>query len=213
MASGESHLKTDMIRFVMGPDQQLVPDIAGKLPGRGVWVLANRLSLEKAIKTGGFKRGLKSNVKVGADIVELTEKLLRQRVLSLLTMALKAGQLYMGFDQVKTAAQTERLAWRIEAKDGAAGGRGKIRVLTKAVSQDLGQSPTPVIGCFTAIELGQALGREAMVHVAMKSSPMAKSLKHAVQRLSGFCDLVPESWEDKIHEGGKIPQKETAIKG
>ncbi len=202
-----------MIRFVKAPDNSLVPDIAEKLPGRGVWVLSDRGSLEQAINNGGFKRGLKANVKIDAAVIDLTVRLLRQRVLSLMTMALKGGRIYLGFDQVKSAAQSEVLGWRIEASDGAAGGRGKIRVLTKAVSQEMDQTPTPVIGCFSAVELGQALSREAIVHGAIKAGPMAKPFKHAVKRLSGFCDLVPESWEDKIHEGSKYSAERNGDKG
>jgi len=169
--------------------------------------------LEQAVHKGGFKRGFKANVKIDENIVDLTVKLLRRRVLSLLTMALKAGQVFMGFDQVKAAAQSQPLAWRIEALDGSAGGRGKIRVLTKAVSQELGRTPTPVIGCFTADELGQAFNRETIVHAAIKTGPMAKSFALAAHRLSGFCDLVPESWEDKLHEGEQISAKRNVDNG
>ena len=202
-----------MIRFVVAPDKSVVPDIAEKLPGRGVWVLSNRNSLEQAIKNGGFKRGFKANVNVSDELMDLTVKLLRQRVLSLMTMALKGSRIYLGFDQVKSAAQTELLGWRIEASDGSAGGRGKIRVLTKAISQEMDRKPTPVIGCFTAAELGQAFGREAIVHAAIKAGPMARSFNHATQRLSGFCELVPEGWEDKIHEESENSAKRNGDKG
>ncbi len=180
-----------------------MPDIAGKLPGRGVWTLANRDALEAAVKNGGFKRGLKTNVMIGDDVVEQTEQLLRLKVLSLIPMALKAGQAYMGFDQVKSAAGSEPLAWRIEASNGSEGGRGKIRVLTRAISAELGQTPTPVIGCFSSSELGKAFGREDLVHAAIKFGPMRASFDHAAQRLSGFEPLVPESWPDKVHEQSK----------
>jgi len=200
VGTGETLDKTEMIRFVMGPDGALVPDIAGKLPGRGVWTRADKTALEEAIKNGGFKRGLKTNVKVSDDLVELTEDLLKRKILSLLPMALRAGQAYLGFDQVKSAAQKEPLSWRIEASNGAEGGRGKIRVLTRAVSLELGQRPAPVIGCFTSAELGKAFGREDLVHGAIKSGPMRKSFDQAARRLAGFCPLVPENWPDKGHE-------------
>ena len=208
VGTGEICSKSEMLRFVIGPDNRLVPDIVEKLPGRGVWVRANRSALEKAIQTGGFKRGLKSNVQVDADLITLTEKLLKRKVLSLLPMALRAGQAYMGFDQVKSASQKEYLAWRLEAQDGAEGGRGKIRVLTRAVSRELGHIPTPVIGCFTSSELGKAFGREDIVHAAIKSGPMRKSFDHAAKRLAGFCALVPECWPDREHEiADKYAQK------
>lgn len=200
MGTGEVCAKSGMVRFVKGPDNKLVPDIGEKLPGRGVWVKANRTALEFAMKTGGFKKGLKSNVDIEDNIAELTESLLKRKVLSLLPMALRAGQAYIGFDQVKSAAQKEPLAWRFEALEGAEGGRGKIRVLTRAVSKELGQMPTPVIGCFSSQELGKAFGREDIVHAAIKSGPMKKNFDHAAQRLAGFCTLIPETWPDKEHE-------------
>lgn len=192
--------KSEMIRFVKGPDNQLVPDLTGKLPGRGVYTQATSAALESAMINGGFKRGLKSNVEVSSDLLEQTRNLLRRKLLSLMPMAMKAGQIYIGFDQVKAAAQTEILAWRVEALDGSEGGRGKIRVLTRAVSLELGQKPTPVIGCFTSSELGQAIGRSDIVHAAIKKGPMKKSFDQAAARLSGFYQLVPENWPDRKHE-------------
>lgn len=203
VGTGEVAVKSEMIRFVKGPDNILVPDIAGKLPGRGAWCLARRDALEAAIKTGGFKRGLKTNVTIGEDLSELTAGLLRSKILSLLPMALKAGQAYMGFDQVKAAARSEPLSWRIEATNGSEGGRGKIRVLTRAISAELGHRPTPVIGCFSSAELGKAFGREDLVHAAIKKGPMTKSFDQAALRLSGFEPLIPENWPDKAHELGK----------
>lgn len=200
VGTGETLHKSEMIRFVMGPDGGLVPDIAGKLPGRGVWVKANKSALDTAISNGGFKRGLKTNVRIDDNLAELTEDLLKRKILSLLPMALRGGQAFIGFDQVKAAAQKEHLAWRVEACDGAEGGRGKIRVLARAVSKELEQRSTPVIGCFSSRELGQAFGREDLVHAAIKSGPMRKSFDKAAARLAGFCPLVPENWPDRAHE-------------
>jgi len=202
-----------MVRFVLSPDGQIVPDIAEKLPGRGVWVTADRASLEKAVKTGAFKRGFKGKGEAGDDLVSLTEQLLRQRVLSLMTMSLKAGQAYMGFDQVKTAAASKPLAWRIEASDGSAGGRGKIRVLTKAVSREMEKPEPCVIGCFTSDELGKAYNREAVVHAAVKSGRMKAAFDYAAGRLAGFSELVPSDWEDKSHENMQPTVKRIGDKG
>lgn len=200
IATGESFDKSALIRFVLSPDGQVVPDIAGKLPGRGVWVRATRGALEKAIKTNAFARGFKAKVPAADGLPDLVDRLLAQRVLGLLAMALKSGVIVLGFDQVKSAARSEALTWRVEASDGSADGRSKIRVLTKAVSREL-ELPIPkVIGCFTATELGQALGRESMVHAAVKTGKLGVSFSQAVERLSGFRPLVPESWPDVAHE-------------
>ena len=84
----------DMIRFVLGPDQMVFPDVLGKLPGRGVWVSATREDLEVAIQKGGFKRGFKGNAKVSADLIENVEAGLKRQTLSLIGMAKKSCLLY-----------------------------------------------------------------------------------------------------------------------
>ncbi len=203
IATGVTQDKADMVRFVLGPDGAIVPDIAAKLPGRGVWVSASRDAVVKAVKNGAFSRGFKTKLDAPQVLADQVEQLLARRILSLLTMAHKSGAALMGFEQVRTAAQSEPLAWRIEASDGAAAGRGKIRVLTKAVSHELGQAPTPVIGCFTAEQLGQAMGRDSVTHAALRPGGLAKALSQAALRYSGFARLYPADWADRDHEDKK----------
>ena len=200
VATGETYDKAALIRFVLSPDGVITPDITGKLPGRGVWVLSDQFALEKAIKIKAFARGFKSKADCPDDLIDMVESLLVRHMLGLLGMALKSGSLALGFDQVKAAAGAEMLAWRIEASDGSADGRGKIRVLSKAISHEL-ELPEPlVIGCFTAEELGSAFGREHVVHASIKPGKMAKAVGIAAHRLAGFRPLVPASWPDKDHE-------------
>lgn len=199
-ASGESFDKSALIRFVRSPDGMVVPDISGKLPGRGVWVSADRFSVDKAVKIKAFARGFKTKVTVPDDLADMIETQLASRVLGMIAMALKSGVIVMGFDQVKGAARSEPLALRIEASDGSADGRGKIRVLTRAISRELELPIPPVIGCFTATQLGEALGRESLVHAAIKPGKLAASLKQAATRLSGFRALSPAEWPDAQHE-------------
>ena len=200
IATGKSYDKSALIRFVRAPDGTVTPDISGKLPGRGVYVSCYRTALYKAIKTKGFARGFKSKVQIPDDLDVMIETQLARRVIGLLTMAMKSGRLIIGFDQVKGAARSEPLGWRVEASDGSADGRGKIRVLTRAVSRELGLPIPSVIGCFTAAELGQCLGRESLVHGAVKPGKLSANLSVAARRLSGFRPLIPEDWPDRAHE-------------
>jgi predicted RNA-binding protein YlxR (DUF448 family) len=189
-----------MVRFVLDPEGVVTPDIQGKLPGRGVWVSSDRKSLEKVIAQKSFARGFKGKAKVKGDLVSLTEQLLVRRVLGLITMARKASLIAMGNDQVQAMAREASIAFRIEASDGSEDGRSKIRTLAKAINREL-ELPDPiVIGCFTADEIGRALGRESIVHAAIKPSKLAKSLKVDVARLSGFRTLIPMEWPDRAHE-------------
>ncbi len=190
----------EMIRFVLGPENTVYPDILGKLPGRGVWVSATRDDLKTAIQKGGFKRGFKGNVNVPEDLTAKVEAGLRKHSLSLIGMAKKSGKLFIGFDQVMAAARTDALGWRIEASDGAEGSRGKIRTLSKAVAHEVELKLPRVIGCFHSTELGAVVGREAITHCAVPHGRIAKSLGISARRLGGFVPLVPEGWADAQHE-------------
>lgn len=200
IATEKSYDKSKLIRFVRAPDGTVTPDISGKLPGRGVYVCAYRTALDKAVKTKAFGRGFKAKTEIPDGLTDMIDAMLAQRVIGLLAMAMKSGRLIIGFDQVKSAARSEPLGWRIEASDGSPDGRGKIRVLTRAVSRELGLPIPSVIGCYSAAELGQALGRESLVHAAVKPGKFSASLSAAAQRLSGFRELIPEHWPDKAHE-------------
>lgn len=200
VASGEVKDPQVMIRFVRSPDGLVFPDIARKLPGRGVWVTSERDDLLKAIKIGGFARGFKAKTAVPDDLVDMVEGLLKRRLLGLITMARKSGQIFIGYDQVKAAAGAGSLAWRIEARDGSEDGRSKIRTLSKAVAKELDLSLPIVLGCFTNAELAEALSRESVVHVGLPRGKMAKAFQADAYRLSGFVDLVPDDWPDIAHE-------------
>jgi predicted RNA-binding protein YlxR (DUF448 family) len=200
VALGQVKDPAEMIRFVKGPSNQVVPDIAGKLPGRGVWVSADAELLNRAITSKAFARGFKSQVKVGDDLAVLTEAGLRRSVLGLLSMAKKSSKIAMGYDQVVGLAREGALGIRIEARDGAADGRGKIRTLSRAIARELEYADPPVIGCFSAYELGECFGRDKLVHAGIKRGKLGKRLQVETIRLSGFVPLIPSDWVDYAHE-------------
>lgn len=192
--------KSELIRFALSPDKIVTPDINNKLPGRGVWVSAQRLALETVLAKNSFARGFKGKAIIPDDFVKMVEFLLCRRVLGLLTMSRKSGYIFIGFDQVKAAAQAGSLAWRIEARDGSMDGRSKIRTLSKAVAKEL-ELPLPkVLGCFSEDELAKALSRDSVIHIGLPRGPFAKTFGADVTRLAGFRDLVPEDWPDIAHE-------------
>ncbi len=93
-----------LIRFVVGPDGEAVPDLKRKLPGRGVWVTATRDVLGEAIKRKVFARGFKRDVRLPADLLDRTERLLEQSALDALAIAGKAGSVVCGFRQGRECA-------------------------------------------------------------------------------------------------------------
>lgn len=198
-----------MVRFVMSPDNAVVADVYEKLPGRGVWVTAQADMLRDAVKRGGFNRGFKAKVKIDAEaLVAQTHQQLRRHLLGQLTMGRKAGRLAYGQTGVREVAAKGEVAIRIEASDGASDGRGKLRTLSLATARELGRDDPPVIGCFTAEEIGQALGRSPVVHAALTTGKMVKAVRRSAKRLSGFEPLIPTYWDDIQHEISLEPPPE-----
>ncbi len=192
LASGEVMDEDRLIRFVAGPGGVVVPDLARKLPGRGLWAAANRAAVEKAAK-GGFARAAKAKVQAPSDLAEQVERPARQAP-AWTGSASPGGRalLTFGFDKTHAAIAGGRAAWLIEASDGAADGRAKLVALARRQP-----SPPALLGAFTSGELGLALGLENVVHLAFLAGRGAERWTLDVQRLSGFRPLLPESWREE----------------
>ena len=100
---------------MVGPDGQVVPDILGKLPGRGIWVAADREAIEMAVKKELFSRSAKQPVKIPDDLVDEVEQQLARRVVDLISMQRKAGKAVAGYEKVKGWLQTEEALVLIQA--------------------------------------------------------------------------------------------------
>jgi len=192
IASGQVLSEERLIRFVAGPDGVVVPDLARKLPGRGMWVEARREALALAAKKNAFARSAKAQLKAPADLADQVENLLRQRLLQGLGLARRAGELTWGYDRVSAAISAGRAAWMIEACDGSRDGRRKL--LQIAARQD---APPRLIGAFSEAEIGLALGLENVIHLAFLAGRGAERWTSDVERLSGFRPLLPESWREE----------------
>lgn len=186
VATGETRDEAQLVRIAIGPDGELVPDVTARLPGRGVWVTARRDAVETALKRKAFARSAKAPVTVPDGFADRIAERLSVRALSLLGLARRSGDLAAGFDTAHAALKSARPAWRIEAADAAADGRGKLDRLAFAAWGEI-----PVAGCFTAAELGQALGRDALVHAVLTGGPQAAAFGETMHRLAGFRDIDP----------------------
>src|SRR5689334_13360009 len=129
VVSGEVLPEAQLIRFALGPDGVLVPDVAAKLPGRGAWVRADRASIELAVKKNGFAHALKAQVKAPDGLAAFTEALLARRCLDLLGLSRRAGAIAFGATQVEQAIRAAPAHLLIEAQDGAGEGREKLMAL------------------------------------------------------------------------------------
>lgn len=201
----------DLIRFVCGPDGTMTPDLAHRLPGRGVWVTLDRPTVEEAARRNVFARSLKRDVTVPDDLAGLIERLLRTRCTQALALANKAGLVVAGFAKVEAQIASGAVAALLHAadasQDGAAKLDGKLRArayieaLAKAPDLvDEAASPTParavsqakIITDLTIDELSLALGRENVVHAAVIHGGAARYFLTEIQRLRRYRSRHPE---------------------
>jgi uncharacterized protein len=181
--------KEAMIRFVLSPDNVVTPDIGAGLPGRGVWVAAERRHVDAAAAKGAFARGFKGAVTVPEGLSDLTERLLVKRCVELLGLARKAGLAVQGHDQVRDALRGKEPAFLLEASDGAEDGRNKVYFLAKAL-----YSGVKVAGALSAQELGMAFGRDRVIHGLVRRGAIAKNWEIAYRRLTGFRAAPELGW-------------------
>jgi len=179
---------SELIRFVIGPMGEVVPDIKRKLPGRGLWITASRQAVAEAVRRHHFSRGFKANVRVHPTLAEEVEALLARSAIEALGIAAKAGQVVSGFAKVE-AALSQRpsrtsLAALIHAADGAADGIRKLDALTRPNDGDQGRAPAfPIINCLSSAELDLALGRSNVIHAAVLAGPASRTFLSRSQTL------------------------------
>ncbi|CAN7691628.1 RNA-binding protein [Bosea sp. LjRoot237] len=173
----------DLIRFVVGPGDALVPDIRRKLPGRGVWVSLSAAAVGEAVKRRAFERSLKTKVTVSPDLAAEVDALLVRDAIQALAMANKAGLVSTGFAKVEAQAGAGRPAAVIAASDGAEDGRRKIgQALRRAATP----KDIPVVAIFASAELELALGREHVIHAALAPGPATEGFLARWRRLVRF---------------------------
>lgn len=176
-ATGAVRPKTELLRFVVGPDGTIVPDVAVRLPGRGLWLTARRDIIELAVAKRLFGRAARASVTVPSDLAERVERLLRERCCDLIGFARRSGLAVAGFEKVRKALREGEAAVLLAASDGGEDGREKIR----ACAPDL-----PLVDLLTAAELAAAFGREHVVHAVIGRGRIGRALMGEAARLSGF---------------------------
>jgi len=176
MNSGAVHPKSALIRFVLGPDGEVVPDIAAKLPGRGIYVAADRAALERAVKKNLFSRAARQPVTLPDDVAGTVERLLAERVVNLISLARKGGHATAGYERVKEWLMKEDATVLIQASDGSPRGKSKLSTPYRGA----------FIGWLTAAELGRAFGRQTTIHAALGAGGLAQRVVEEAARLKGL---------------------------
>jgi hypothetical protein len=177
LVTGVVRPKTELIRFVLDPAGQVVPDIAGKLPGRGLWLTAQRDIVAEAASKRVFARAAKAPAAVSSGLEDRVEALLAQRCIEILGLARRAGLAMAGFVRVKAALADGKAALLVEAIDAAADGQEKLAAVAPGLAR---------VQCLNGHELGVAFGREHTVHVALGKGRLSDLFIAEARRLQGF---------------------------
>ncbi len=172
-----------MIRFVVDPDGTAMPDVKRRLPGRGIWITATRQALRSAIARKAFARGFKRDVRVPANLIEITERLLECAALDALAMSRKAARVAIGFAKVNAALAHERVIGLLHAREAAPDGIGKLGAALRRRSDAAG---IVVIDGFTSAQLDLALGRSNVIHAALLAGPESDTFLARAARLDCF---------------------------
>ena len=130
----------ELIRFVVAPSGEVIPDLKRKLPGRGLWVSASRQTVAEAVRRHQFSKGFKREVRVSPTLAADTEALLVRSAIDALAMAAKAGQVISGFGKVEDALTSRQTRTSVEAlihaSDGAADGIRKLDAVLRQNAVD-----------------------------------------------------------------------------
>lgn len=187
----------EMIRFVVGPSGDAVPDVKRKLPGRGIWVTANRDAVAEAVKRNVFPRGFKRDLKVSRGLPAEVENLLAKAALDALAMAGKAGNVVAGFAKVEAALGGDSVLALIHAADGAEDGKRKLNAALQRNNQSQNRE-IALIEVFPGADLDLALNRPNVVHAAVLAGPASETFLARVARLTRY-------------RSGKSPDSMTAV--
>ncbi len=174
LVTGEERSRADLVRFVVAPDGVVVPDVDGRLPGRGMWTLARRDVVGQASARRLFARAAKQPVRAEPDLADRVEKLLLRRCVEGLGLARRAGQAVVGFERVRDWLRLGKCGALAVAADASAESRRKLG------------SELPVANALRSDELGAAFGYESTAYVGLAPGALADRIVADATRLAGF---------------------------
>lgn len=177
LVTGQSGDTARLVRFAVGPDDVVVPDVLGRLPGRGLWVAADRGTIERAVSKRAFSRGARRQVVAPPDLADSVEALLVERLVGLIAMARKAGEAVCGYEKVKSWLLAGEAAVLLQASDGSQRGRAKLK-------PPAGQGS--LVTALRASELAVAFGRENVIHGALSAGGLSERVVGEAARLTGL---------------------------
>ena len=176
ISSGDVKDTSALLRFVVGPEGYIVADVLGKLPGKGIWVTCERAAIKKATRERLFSNAARKAVKVSETLIYDVEKLITERVISLLSLARKSGHAVAGYEKVKSWLSKEVAHVLIQSCEGSTRGKSKLSTPKGVI----------FIGWLGSAELSLAFGRETVIHCALASGGITQRVVNEARRLKGL---------------------------
>ncbi|NRB00792.1 MAG: RNA-binding protein [Rhodobacteraceae bacterium] len=176
VVTGQTAPRSDLVRFVVGPEDSVVPDVLEKLPGRGFWVSSEKSALKQSLDGKAFSRAARQKVDVPTTLVEDVERQLLTGLTGRLSVARKAGMAVAGFEKVKDWLAKEDVEILFQATDGSERGKSKLRAP---------RGNGRFFEVLTASELGLSFGRENVIHAALAASGLVEGIRRDAVRLAG----------------------------
>lgn len=181
----------DLIRFVVGPDSSVVPDLKRNLPGRGCWVTADRTHIEKAAQKRLFSRAFKKDVVVPPDLGGMVDALLVKFALGALGLARKGGAVALGAAKTEASVRAGKAAAVLHAYEAAEDGCRKIAQARRATVH-LGGPDTPAYKLFSEAEMGLALGGTNVIHAALLAGDVGRAALRRMVALDRYRGGSPD---------------------
>jgi predicted RNA-binding protein YlxR (DUF448 family) len=181
----------DLIRFVVGPDRAVVPDLKRNLPGRGCWVTADREHVDKAAKKGLFARAFKSEVSVPSDLGGMVDRLLAKSALGALGLARKAGVVALGATKVEASVRSGAALLVLHAAEASEDGLRKIAQARRATAH-AGGPEIRAYKLFSEPEMGLALGGTNVIHAAVLAGDAGRAAEKRMVALDRYRGGSPD---------------------
>ena len=188
LVTRETLPKNRLIRFCVSPERIVIPDLAGKLPGRGLWVTADKDLVAAACAKGLFTKAAHTKVTYPENMDELIKELFVKRLQSLLGLIKKSGLVVSGFEKVAEILKKKQAVCLLEATDGSSDGREKLDRLRSGI---------PCIQILTADQMAEALGTGVCVHAALKTGGLTDLFVAEAQRFAAYCKIKELYSEEK----------------
>jgi uncharacterized protein len=178
IVTGERLPMNALIRFVLSPEREVVPDLKHELPGRGVWVKANAQAVAIAVADFRFSKAFRAGCKADSTLPQRIADLIRADARQYLALANKAGLVAVGFERTAAALDSGESRVLVEAADGSEDGHRKLRSRRPPGCE--------IVAEFDSRDLSLALGRANVIHAALAEGSLTEKFLAAARLAEAF---------------------------